>query len=247
VVVLDQHRVIEAEAMVEAAAAAHRVFLQRAQARRGLARADDARSRVRDQPDESIGRGGDARQVSEKIERGALARQDGAGRPLDDEQRRARLDDGAVARVRRDAEVGAERAEHRRDQRQPSDDAALARDHQGGRGRARGNRGGRGDVAGPAQVLRQRAPRGLLALEWRQKGLRAQETVDARDRRRRGGARVPRRILRLIHGVLQRPASLRSTASRWAWGRMVGWGAARNRGPIEGQPCAREIIVIRNF
>ena len=42
VVVLDQHGVVEAEAVVEAAAAAHRVFLQRAQAGRGLARAADA-------------------------------------------------------------------------------------------------------------------------------------------------------------------------------------------------------------
>ena len=42
VVVLDQHRVVEAEAVVEAAAAAHGVFLERAQARRGLAGAADA-------------------------------------------------------------------------------------------------------------------------------------------------------------------------------------------------------------
>ena len=41
VIVLDQDRVIEPEAMVEAAAAAHRIFLQRAQARRGLAGAAD--------------------------------------------------------------------------------------------------------------------------------------------------------------------------------------------------------------
>ncbi len=49
VVVLDQDRVVEAEAMIEAAAAAHRVFLQRAQAGRRLARAADARLGVRDQ------------------------------------------------------------------------------------------------------------------------------------------------------------------------------------------------------
>ena len=47
VVVLDQHRVVEAEAVIEAAAAAHGVFFQRAQAGRGLARADDARLGVR--------------------------------------------------------------------------------------------------------------------------------------------------------------------------------------------------------
>ena len=42
-VVLDQHGVIEAEAVVDAAARAHRVFLQGAQAGHGLARAADAR------------------------------------------------------------------------------------------------------------------------------------------------------------------------------------------------------------
>src|SRR5262249_37980703 len=48
VVVLDQHGIVEAEAMVETAAAAHRVLLQGAQARRGLARAANARARARD-------------------------------------------------------------------------------------------------------------------------------------------------------------------------------------------------------
>src|SRR5260370_15488132 len=44
VVVLDQDRVVESEAMVEAAAAAHRIFLQRAQARRRFAGAADAQN-----------------------------------------------------------------------------------------------------------------------------------------------------------------------------------------------------------
>jgi hypothetical protein len=41
VVVLDQHAIVEAEAMADAAAGAHRLLFQRAQARRRLA-ADDA-------------------------------------------------------------------------------------------------------------------------------------------------------------------------------------------------------------
>ena len=41
VVVLDQDRIIQAEAMIEAAAAAHGVFLERAKAGRGLAGAAD--------------------------------------------------------------------------------------------------------------------------------------------------------------------------------------------------------------
>ncbi len=42
VVVLDENGVVETEAMVEAAAATHRVFFQRAQTRRGLAGVADA-------------------------------------------------------------------------------------------------------------------------------------------------------------------------------------------------------------
>ena len=48
VVVLDQNRVVEAEAVIGAAAGAHRIFLDRAQERRRLARADDARFGVAD-------------------------------------------------------------------------------------------------------------------------------------------------------------------------------------------------------
>jgi hypothetical protein len=42
-IVLHQHRIIETVAMVDAAAGAHRIFLESAQARRGLARAGDPR------------------------------------------------------------------------------------------------------------------------------------------------------------------------------------------------------------
>ena len=61
VVVLDQDGVVEAEAVIEAAAAAHRVFLQRAQPRRGLARAADAGVRAGDAAHEFVRRGRHAR------------------------------------------------------------------------------------------------------------------------------------------------------------------------------------------
>jgi hypothetical protein len=61
VVVLDQDGVVEAEAMVEAAAAAHGIFLDRPQSRRGLARAADAQLGVLDPAHEFVGRGGDPR------------------------------------------------------------------------------------------------------------------------------------------------------------------------------------------
>ena len=70
VVVLDQDRVVEAEAVIEAAAAAHRVFLQRAQAGRGLAGAADPRARcARSASTNARGRGRDAGQMAEEIQR----------------------------------------------------------------------------------------------------------------------------------------------------------------------------------
>ena len=69
VVVLDQDRVVEAEAMVEAAAAAHGIFLDRPQPRRGLARAADAQLRALDAAHEFVGRGRDAREPPEDVER----------------------------------------------------------------------------------------------------------------------------------------------------------------------------------
>ena len=57
VIVLDQDRVIETESVIEAAAATHRIFLQCAQPRRGLARAADAHARAGDATDELV-RGG---------------------------------------------------------------------------------------------------------------------------------------------------------------------------------------------
>src|SRR5262249_40438103 len=72
VVVLDQDRVVEPEAVVEAAAAAHRVFLQCAQAGRGLARAADPRLGVGDEAHELGRRAGDAGEMADEVERGAL-------------------------------------------------------------------------------------------------------------------------------------------------------------------------------
>src|SRR5262245_48519231 len=80
-VVLDQHGIVETEAVVEATAAAHCVFLERAQARRGLARAADARARAFDAADEFVRCGRHAGEMTEEIERDAFGRQHRAGRP----------------------------------------------------------------------------------------------------------------------------------------------------------------------
>ena len=74
VVVLDQHRVVEAEAVVGAAAQPHRLLFEDAQAGGGLAGADDLRLVPGDRIDQRPGRGRDARQAADQVERGALGR-----------------------------------------------------------------------------------------------------------------------------------------------------------------------------
>ena len=67
VVVLDQHRVVEAEAVVGAPAQAHRLLFEDAQPRGGLARADDPRLRAGDRIDQRAGRGGDAGEPANEV------------------------------------------------------------------------------------------------------------------------------------------------------------------------------------
>ena len=74
VVVLHQHRVIEAEAVVHAAAAPYRVFLQAPQSGRRLARAGDTRFRALDLGDKGRGQRSDPAKAAEKVERRPLAR-----------------------------------------------------------------------------------------------------------------------------------------------------------------------------
>ena len=94
VVVLDQDRVEEADAMVRRAAGAHRVLLERAQRRRRLARVEDgdaAAGRV----DELARARGDAGQPLQEIERGPLADEQRARRT----RRRSAISSPGRARV----------------------------------------------------------------------------------------------------------------------------------------------------
>ena len=77
VVVLDQDRVVEAEPVVRAAAAADRVLLERAQARRRLARVEDLGAGPVDGVDEAAGERRDAGEASEQIQRRPLAGEQG--------------------------------------------------------------------------------------------------------------------------------------------------------------------------
>ncbi len=175
VVVLDQHRVVEAEAVIEAAAAAHRVFLQRPQSRRGLARADDARLGVGDARDELRGGGGDAGKMAEEIERDTLGAENGAGIAGNRHQLGPARDRRAVARMRHDLDVGRQPLERGRHQRQPGDHPGLPRIEHGAARRILRHRRGRSDVAGAAEIFFKRARHRRLDLERGQKSVGTQQ------------------------------------------------------------------------
>src|SRR5512133_3170265 len=83
VVVLDQNPVVEREPVVFSASAAHRIFLERAQSGRRLARIEDLRTGVGHRLDVASREGGDARQTAEQVERQALAREERTGPALE--------------------------------------------------------------------------------------------------------------------------------------------------------------------
>ena len=175
---------------------AHRVFFQRPQPRRGLARADDARLGVRDARRECGGRGGDAGEVAEIIERGALGGKDGARIAADRHQLGAGLDRCAVARMRRDLDIGRQSAECRGDQRQPGDHAFLARGNDGAAAGVLRHRCDRGDIAGAAKVFLQRARHRRFDFQRRQESVGAQKRHGQRyDMRLRYGQHCPGKSL----------------------------------------------------
>ena len=83
VVLLDEDRVEQAEAVVRPAARGDRGLLERAQPRRRLARVEDPRAGALDLADRARGRGRDARQAAEEVQRRALGGQDRPRRALD--------------------------------------------------------------------------------------------------------------------------------------------------------------------
>ena len=96
VVVLDQNGVIEAKAVIAAAAGADRVFFQRAQSGRGLAGTNDARLGALRGRHQRGRRGGDAAEMAEKVECGPFAGQQPARRPFDGRDHISRRDDAAI-------------------------------------------------------------------------------------------------------------------------------------------------------
>ena len=91
VIVLDQHAVVQTEAMIRAAAAPDGVLRQRPQRRHRLARVENRDAAARG-VDESPRQRGDPRQVLEEIERRSLGGQDARAEPVDLGEARARRD-----------------------------------------------------------------------------------------------------------------------------------------------------------
>ena len=90
VVILQEHLVPEADPVVHAATGAHRRLLEQAQARRGLARVEHARSRALDGAGEPRGLGRDAAEALDEVQRGcAPPRGRRARRPPGAERRAA--------------------------------------------------------------------------------------------------------------------------------------------------------------
>ena len=155
VVVLDQDRVIEAEAVIDPAAATHRVFLQRAQAGRGLAGIDDPRARAFHGVHIGPGQGGDARQTAHQVQRHALGAQQGASIGVDPGEPGPGADLSAVLGHRLEVGGGVELQDRQTGAGEAADNAGLAAGEHGAQARVRRHAGLRGHIARPAQVLGQ--------------------------------------------------------------------------------------------
>ena len=189
--------------MIGAAAGAHRVFLDRAQERRRLAGADDARLGVSDRRREPRSRAGDPAEPADEIERRALGRQHAARRSLDrgDAARpAATAAPSAEACSKRIAGSISRKASAARSS--PATTPLLARRHHGPDDRPCRHDGVGGDVAGAAEVLQQRLAHDRLDENLRQGDERHQARLARAcglERRRLGecfrkGQREPTRL-----------------------------------------------------
>ena len=161
--------------MIVAAAAAHRVFLERAKSRRGLACANDAGLGMSDARGEFGGRGRDTGKVTEIIKCNALGAENGARIAGNRHQRSAGPGSRSVAGMRRDCDIGRQAAESRLDERQAGDHAGFAHDDESAAIRVLRHGSGGGDVAGAPEIFLKRARDRRLDFERGQKSIGAQK------------------------------------------------------------------------
>ena len=152
VVLLDQHGVVEAAPVVGAAAGAHRLLLEVAQAGRGLAGVEDPRARALHRLDEARRERGDPGEAAEEVERHPLAREDRRRRAAQLGER-TRLAPAPVGGERLERERGVHAREDGLGDGQPGRHARRPLLDRGPRGSALGDHRGGGQVAGPEVLL----------------------------------------------------------------------------------------------
>ena len=168
VVVLDQDGVVEAEAVVGAAAAFDGVFVEGAVAGDGLAGAADLCMGVGDQVLKGRRIGGDPRHAHEVVEGDALCGQNGTGITVDAGNPFAGLDAVAILLQRLEPERRIDGAEGSLGKFKARQDAVLAGcQHRLCGGRRRYGGIGR-NVPCPAQVFQQCSPHGFVDQDGRQ-------------------------------------------------------------------------------
>ena len=156
VVVLDQHRVVQAEAVIGAAAQPHRLLFEDAQAGGRLAGADDFRLVTGDRIDQRPRRGRNPGQAADQVQRGPLAGEHGARVARDAGDRLTALDAGAVPAQPLDAQARIEQLEGEQPGFETGEHAGLTRRDHRVDARVGGHDRIAGDVAGAAEIFEQR-------------------------------------------------------------------------------------------
>ena len=130
-IVLDEDAVAETQAMIVSAAAAHRVFLQHAPARRRLAGVENLHRQIGDERRVAPRLRGDAAEPLKEIQRRAFAGEDGAHPPGNGGELRAALHARTIGDERRENEcwIDGVKAVFRRGQ--PGDDTLGPHDEHG--------------------------------------------------------------------------------------------------------------------
>ncbi|MCY1412629.1 hypothetical protein D9M71_280410 [compost metagenome] len=131
VVFLDEEGIVEADAVVVAAAAGHGVFLRQAQAGQGLAGVEEFHLGAFHQFHVVADAGGDARQALEEVQRAALAAEQGAGRAFEVEEGLVGLGAIAVLHLPFHLHARVELAEYLVHPGRAADDGRFAGDHAG--------------------------------------------------------------------------------------------------------------------
>ena len=200
VIVLEQHRIEETDAMKRCTAAASSVFLQRAQAWNRLARIAHLRPSCAHQLNKSRRVRCISREQREKIEDRALVREQRGERTFERGDLGGACKSRAIVRVSDERESSATRDDFRNGKAREY--AVLAAHDDGTAAHRRGNRCRAGDVANAAEILRQRTRHRNLG-------------IGARERIKECGQRelVPMDAVRSIH-VRAPPSSWRPFLSR---------------------------------